>query len=438
LRNHSGMSMEPKTIKSCGAVKARLRLPGSKSISARALICAALGDGRSELPGFLICDDTRYLAQALTQLGIVVSFGPTGDSCTVEGLGGDVPVRSGELFLGNAGTAMRFLTGVLTVAEGTYDLDGDARMRKRPIGPLVRALCRLGAKVTCEDGYPPVHIEPRRLRGGRVEIEGSLSSQYVTALLLAAPGSRKGVEVRVLEPVVSRPYLDLTVQVMETFGCRVVCFEDPLRFRVAPGRYKAQRFPIEPDASSAGYFFAAAAVTGGEVTVEGLGTQSRQGDTAMVDILASMGCSVEKKPESFTVRGGPLRGISLDARNVPDLVPTVAFVSALAEGKTEIRGVPHLRIKESDRIRSVASELRKLGARVEEKDDGLVVYGGKKLSGAVIDPWGDHRIAMAASVLGLTVPGVVISQPEVVTKSFPDFFKLLEQLAESAQPPSGR
>jgi len=222
--------------------------------------------------------------------------------------------------------------------------------------------------------------------------------------------------------VVSRPYLDLTVAVMEGFGVKIEVREDPLRFRVAPGRYAGRDYPIEPDASSASYFFAAAAVTGGTATVENLGRGTRQGDAAFVDVLVSMGCRAERTVQATTVRGGPLRGVAVDAAAFPDVVPTIAAVAIFAAGRTEIRGVPHLRIKESDRIASVAAELRKLGAHVEERPDGLAIEGGRRLRGALIDTWNDHRIAMAAAVAGLRIPGVVIAAPGVVDKSFPGFF----------------
>jgi len=420
--------LESVVVKPTGPLDARARVPGSKSLSARALIAAALAEGRSELEGLLRCDDTRYLGHALTELGIVVSFGETGRICTVDGLGGDFPCREARLYLGNAGTAMRFLTGILATAGGDFELDGDERMRRRPIRELVEALSALGARVESTEGFPPVRIGPRELRGGTVSISGARSSQFVSALLLAGPASRDGVEVTVVDRVVSRPYLDLTVHVMDAFGCPVEVKEEPLTFRVAPGRYEPREWPIEPDASSAGYFFAAAAVTGGRVLVEGLKRSSLQGDIAVLDVLERMGCRVTETGEGTAVEGGDLRGVEIDASGFPDLVPTIAAVALFARGTTEIRGVPHLRIKESDRIASVRTEFGKLGAEIGELDDGLVVRGGKKLTGARIDPWNDHRIAMSAAVIGLAVPGVVIENPGAVDKSFPGFFDELAAL----------
>ena len=411
-----------------GPVNWRGTVPGSKSLSARALLVAALADGTSRLPGLLRCDDTEYLAGALGSLGIEVAFGE--HECEVRGKGGVFPRRHGQLFVGNAGTAMRFLAAALTVAEGTYTLDGSERMRARPIGDLTRTLADLGADVADCGGFPPVTIGPRRLRGGAGTIPGSRSSQFISGLLMAAPYSLEGLELEVTGDVVSRPYLDLTLATMQAFGCTVVCREEPLRFSVPRATYRAGRWPIEPDASSASYFFAAAAVTGGEVTVEGLGGATRQGDAAFVDVLAAMGCRVEKSSGATTVRGGPLRGVRIDAAGFPDVVPTIAAVAIFAAGRTEICGVPHLRLKESDRIASVATELGKLGAGVRERDDGLVIEGGRPLHGAVIDTWDDHRIAMAGAVAGLGVSGVVIAAPHVVAKSFPDFFARFAELGQ--------
>ena len=419
-----------------GPIRGRIRVPGSKSLSARALVTAALAAGRSELPGLLRCDDTRYLGEALTACGLTVTFGEDGSSCLVEGGGGAFPRPGGAFYLGNAGTAMRFLTGILTTAGGSFVLDGNERMRKRPLGALVGALRSLGASIEAVDGFPPVKIGAEPLRGGRVTIEGSQSSQFITALLLAGPSTREGLEVAVTGEVVSRPYLDLTCATMAAFGCPVEVVPDPLTFRVRPGTYRPGVYSIEPDASSASYFFAAAAITGGEVCVEGLGVSSMQGDLALLSVLETMGADVRREDNAITVRGAPLTGVSVDARDFPDMVPTLAAVALFADGVTEIRGVPHLRIKESDRIASVATELGKLGApasRFTELEDGLRIVGAGEgaaleFHGARINPWGDHRIAMAAAVAGLRVPGVVIEDPDVVAKSFPDFFAALESI----------
>ncbi len=425
-RDVMGEALDRIEVRPTGPVKWRGTVPGSKSLSARALLVAALADGTSRLSGVLRCDDTEYLAAALGSLGIEVSL--EADACEVHGKGGTFPARRGELFVGNAGTAMRFLAATLTVAEGAYTLDGNERMRARPIGDLTRTLAALGAEVADCGGFPPVTIGPRRLRGGKGTIPGSRSSQFISGLLMAAPYSIEGLELEVTGDVVSRSYLDLTLATMEAFGCRVVRRENPLRFSVPRATYRARRWQIEPDASSASYFFAAAAVTGGEVTVDGLGSATRQGDAAFVDVLAAMGCRVEKSTGATTVRGGRLRGVRVDAAAFPDVVPTIAAVAIFAAGTTEIRGVPHLRIKESDRIASVATELGKLGAHVREREDGLVIEGGRPLHGAVIDTWDDHRIAMAGAVAGLGVPGVIIAAPHVVAKSFPDFFARFAEL----------
>lgn len=406
-----------------GPVSGRFRVPGSKSLSARAIITSALSDGICELPGILRCEDTKHLANALTLCGLMVSFEEETAGCMVQGLAGDFPNRAGQFDLGNAGTAMRFLTAVLTVAEGDYALDGTDRMRKRPIGKLVDGLNTLGADVKCTDGCPPVQIGYTRLKGGAISMAGNESSQFISGILLAAPYSEEGVTLTITGDVVSKPYLDLTCGVMADFGCPVSVAEDPLTFSVPPGEYKHCDWPVEPDASSASYFAAAAAVTGGDVVLEGLGDQSKQGDMACLDVLGQMGCTVTRSADETRIVGGALKGVTVDARDFPDMVPTLAAVAVFADGITEIRGVPHLRIKESDRIKSVATELSRFGARVEELDDGVRIHGGSKLTGAAIETWDDHRIAMSAAVVGLVVPDTVILKPGVVAKSYPDFFE---------------
>ncbi len=418
------MESQPVAIHPVERATGSFLVPGSKSLSARSIVAAALAQGTSVLEGCLFCEDTNVLAQAFTGCGIIVSFDEDAAECTVSGLGGDFPSREGRFFLGNAGTAMRFLTAVLTVAEGAYELEGTDRMHTRPIGKLVDALNLAGAAVSASKGCPPVTIGCEHLRGGKVRIPGTESSQFISALLLAAPYSREGLSIEVTGKVVSKPYLDLTCQVMEAFGCSVEISESPLVFSVKPGRYTARTWRVEPDASSASYFAAAAAVTGGSVELMGLGSESKQGDMQFLDVLEQMGCTVEKGPGRTKIEGGALAGVSVDAASMPDMVPTIAAVALFAEGTTEISGVPHLRIKESDRIHTVAVELGKFGPRIEERDDGLIIRGGGKPSGAVIDTWNDHRIAMAAAVAGLKAPGTVIRNPRVVNKSFPGFFKM--------------
>ena len=432
-----------------GSVGGTVRLPGSKSLTNRALLVAGLASGRTILRNTLDCDDSRFMIGALRDLGVevvdsareggsAVSDGARGRIISIRGCGGVFPEKRGRFSLGNAGTATRFLTAALTVSGGEYVVDGDERMRQRPIARLVDALQILGAQVKAPTGCPPVEIGARTMIGGVVGISGSVSSQYISAILMAAPYARRSVCVRIEGALVSSPYVDLTLAVMNDFGAKASVDDkrgdgQPVYEVVAGRSYAARDHFVEGDASTAGYFYAAAAVTGGTVRVEGVGKDSIQGDLRCADVLAEMGCRVKMESDAVTVTGvgGLLRGVSCDCAAMPDVVPTLAVVGALARGRTRLTGVPHLRHKESDRIASVASELRKIGVKVVEREDGLEIDGQQgleSLHGAEIDSWADHRIAMAMSVAGLLVPGVVIRSPGVVRKSFPGFFDALRSI----------
>ena len=423
-------------------------LPGSKSLTNRALLISSLVQGESILMNALDCDDSRHLSKALKALGVRISSEAGGPRCaskdalnfTVSGGLDGYSVKEGVYDLGNAGTATRFLTAALTVSGGNYVVDGDERMRQRPIHQLVEALRGLGAEVSCPSGCPPVEIGPRVLQGGRVNIAGNTSSQFISAILMVAPMAREDVEVRLVGEVLSAPYLELTLRTMQDFGVRVDIHDDEsdgqLVYHVDSRKwYKSREYFVEGDASTASYFFAAAALTGTTVRVEGVGKVSRQGDLRFADVLAQMGCHVKKDVDSITVTGPKemLEGVVNNCSDMPDIVPTLAVVAAFSRGRTRLHGVPHLRFKESDRIASVASELRKLGVEVRELDDGLKINGpdgpdGFSLHGGRIDSWGDHRIAMALSLAGLLIPGVEIGDPQVVTKSYPGFFETMSGL----------
>jgi 3-phosphoshikimate 1-carboxyvinyltransferase len=419
-----------------------IRLPGSKSITNRAILIAGLASGTSVLENALFCDDSHHLAEALLKLGVLVRMDERGARFTVTGVGGPFPIKQGEFYLGNSGTATRFLTAALCLSGGQYTVDGDARMRERPIADLVRALQTLGAAIEAPSGCPPVHLgrSPASgrpggapgLEGGQVTVPGRISSQFISALLLAAPLARRDVEVLVEGLCVSRPYIDVTLEVMRRFGAEARADDQRAdgrsSFRVRAGRiYRGRQYRIEGDASTASYFLAAAAISEGQVRVEGLGKESIQGDARFADVLARMGAHVKKDSEAIGLAGAPLRGIDEDCSDIPDVVPTLAVVALFARGRTRIKNVAHLRFKESDRISSVASELRKLGGKVRELPDGLEIEESRLSAGAV-DSWGDHRIAMAASLVGLRVPGVVVRDPGVVAKSFPGFFEELERI----------
>ncbi|MBW2017867.1 MAG: 3-phosphoshikimate 1-carboxyvinyltransferase [Deltaproteobacteria bacterium] len=412
-------------------IQASFRLPGSKSITHRALIAASLAKGESLLLGALSCEDTNYTRTILKNLGSGIK--ERAEGLEIRGTAGKFRTFSQEkrFFLGNSGTSMRLLLSVVSLGTGEFMLDGTPRMRQRPVGELARALNRLGGEVSfCQsDGYPPLLVKAAGLKGGKVRILASESSQYVSSLLLAAPYAEKGVEIEIEGTLMSRPYVDMTLEVMKSFGADIM--RDGYHwFRVTPGKgYLGRRFVVEGDMSSAAYFWAAAAVTRGEVVTGPVDPRTTsQGDIGFLDVLKEMGCSVMKNQDSVAVQGRPLRGVDVDMSLMPDMVPTLAAVGLFAEGKTVIRNVAHLRLKESDRLGSIAQEWRKLGANVEELPDGLIIKGGHRLEGNIVDPQNDHRIAMSLAVVGLRVPGVLITNETCVNKSFPNFWEYWDRL----------
>jgi 3-phosphoshikimate 1-carboxyvinyltransferase len=407
-----------------------ISVPGSKSLSNRALLVAALAPGKCVISGALFSDDTRYMAGALRQLGISVSADEERERFEVEGTGGDIPASEAELFVGNSGTTARFITSYVALGHGRYRVDGVPRMRQRPIQPLLDALGNLGVRAYSEtgSGCPPVVVEAGGARGGSTPLSGAISSQYLTALLLAGPYMAEGLEVRVTGELVSRPYVDLTIGLMRDFGVEVEQ-EGDRRFRVAPGqRYAAREYAVEPDASAASYFFAAAALTGGRVRIEGLGRNSAQGDVHFADVLARMGCDVSWEERAVEVRGpGRLRGIDVDLNGMSDTAQTLAAIAPFASGPVCITGIAHNRAKETDRVAAVATELRRLGARVEEREDGLTIYPSE-VRPSVVETYDDHRMAMSFAVTGLVAPGIRIQDPACVNKTFPAFFERLAEL----------
>lgn len=417
-------------IRPSGPLKASIRPPGSKSITNRAMVCAALAEGESVLTGALDCDDTRAMIEALLQLGIAIEHDRTAAAIRVAGRGGELPSGDVELYAADSGTTARFLAAVAALGHGTYRIDGSPRMRQRPIGDLLDALGQLGAEAVSESGSgcPPVVVRGRGLRGGRATLAGDLSSQFLSGLMMAAPYAETDVELAVAGNLVSRPFVDMTLAVMASFG--VVTNEpDARRFTIPAHQcYQARRYAIEPDATAAGYFLAAAAIAQGEVTVEGLSRGSLQGDLALCECLRRMGCEVRYDSDRVTVAGRPLHGIEIDMGAISDTVPTLAAVALFAAGPTTISGVGHIRLKESDRIGDLAAELRKFGAEVEQHRDGLTITP-RPLRGAEIDPHDDHRLAMSLALVGLVVPGVVVRNPDCVAKTYPSFFRDLQELS---------
>jgi 3-phosphoshikimate 1-carboxyvinyltransferase len=412
------------------SVRGKIRPPGSKSITNRALVCAALAQGESTLTGSLDSEDTRVMIDSLQRLGIRVERTDDGRILRVHGCGGRIPADSADLYIANSGTSVRFLTSLVALGRGTYRLDGTPRMRERPIQDLLDGLAQLGVDARSEtrSGCPPVVIHATGLRGGAANVRGDVSSQFLSGLLLVSPYAEKPVELVVEGELVSTPYVRLTLEVMRSFGLAVDA-SDLCRFAVPQGRYAATEYSIEPDASAASYFFASAAITGGEVTVEGLGRESLQGDIGFVDCLRQMGCDVRYEHDSTTVVGRPLRGIEVNMNAISDTVQTLAAVALFANGPTTVTGVGHIRHKETDRIGNLAIELRKLGALVDELPDGLRITPAA-LHGAEIETYDDHRMAMSLSLVGLRVQGVVILNPRCTEKTYPDFFADLLSLTQ--------
>ncbi len=420
-------------------IEGTVRPPGSKSLTNRALVCAALARGASELKGALDSEDTRVMVAGLTSLGIGVEADWRSGRIRVVGTGGSIPAPAATIDCAASGTTMRFLSAVCALGHGRYRLDGTARMRQRPIGDLVEPLEELGVDATAESpgGCPPVVIASAGLRGGTTTVRGGTSSQFASGLALVAPCTPLGLRLT-LAPgrVVSVPYLAMTARVMEAFGATCgpppVGGDDGGTWQIPSGGYVATRYTIEPDASAASYFLAAAAITGGRVTVEGLGRASLQGDVAFADALERMGCHVLWErgagEDCITVSGRAARGIDIDMNAISDTVPTLAAVALFASGPTVIRNVAHIRDKETDRIGDLVRELRRLGAAATETADGLRIEP-RPLHAATIATYDDHRMAMSMALAGLVIPGVRIENPRCVGKTFPEYWRFLGRLA---------
>ena len=409
---------------------AAIRPPGSKSITNRALLLAAMAHGRSRLRGALFSEDTARMITALTALGFEVVTDEAARQIVVLGRGGTIGIVTAALDAGNAGTAMRFLAGFVTLGRGRFRIDGSRRMRERPITALLDTLRALGVAATSEHGNdrPPIVIDTSAgdFRGGTATIDASLSSQFVSALLLPAPLWRNGLHLTVIGET-ARPFIAMTMRLMAEWGAASSFAADLI---VVPGgqQYRAMDFEIEPDASAGSYFAAAAALLGGTVAIRGLREDSVQGDTSFLTILTRMGAQVAWYPDRVEVTGtGELRGIDVAMNSLPDMVPTLAAIAPFASGPTHIRGVGFIRHHESDRLAALATELRRLGGVVLEHADGLTIMPSPLRPGTVVT-YDDHRIAMAFAVIGLRVVGVRISNPGCVAKTYPDFFRDLERL----------
>ncbi len=449
------------TVAPIAQAQGEVRLPGSKSLSNRALLLAALATGSTRLTGLLDADDTRVMVDALRQLGVAIAV--DGDTALVDGCAGRFPVRHAELSLGNAGTAMRPLAAVLAFAAGTYRLDGVARMRERPIGDLVDALVDLGARIRYLErpGFPPLLIEPAAAAadspapGGAdvrmVRVRGDVSSQFLSALLMAAPvRAGAGLRIEVQGRLISRPYVAMTVEVMRRFGARIECDGDG--YFVGSGRYRAPgSMAIEGDASGASYFLALGAIAGGPVRVLGVGRDSIQGDLAFCEVLEKMGARVQMGADWISAAGppasasaalarstsAPLRAIDLDATAIPDAAMTAAVLGLFARGTTRLEGIGSWRVKETDRIAAMATELARFGAAVEQGPDWLAVAAPpapQHLRAATVDTYDDHRMAMCLALAAAGGVGVGIRDPGCVAKTFPDYFEQLDSLRAPRRP----
>jgi len=390
---------------------------------------AALADGQTTLHNALFSDDSHYFAEALKKLGFDILLDPSEKTMTLTGQAGRIPATQANLLIGNAGTAARFLTAMLTLGQGEYHIDGVKRMRQRPIMHLVTALNQLGAQIDAASGCPPVRIHARGLVGGATSVRGNVSSQFLSGLLMAAPYAQESVDIEVQGLLHSKPYIDLTLGVMADFGVQIQR-EGYLRFHIDPQRYSAvQDYAIESDASAASYFFAAAALCGGWLEVDNLTPKARQGDLAFLDILSEMGCVVTNEGNAMRVSSqGTLKGVDVDMADISDTSMTLAAIAPFANSPTTIRGIASSRLKETDRVAATCTELARLGVRVEEHSDGMTIHPCEKFRSTQIHTYDDHRMAMAFSLVGLRIPGIGIENPGCVAKTFPDFFDVLESL----------
>ncbi len=427
--------MEQLTLKPIQHVQGTVNVPGSKSLSNRALLLAALAEGQTHLTNLLDSDDIRHMLNALTKLGVTYRLSECKTQCWVTGNGGAFKVTEPvELYLGNAGTAVRPLCAVLAASQGEFTLTGEPRMEERPIAPLIDALTAAGADIQCHKnpGFVPMTIRGTAIDGNALQIDGTLSSQFLTALLMAAPLLDQQVNIEINGELVSKPYIDITLDTMQKFGVEVVN-HNYQRFEVAKGqRYRApEQFLVEGDASSASYFLAAGAIKGGPVRVTGVGKQSIQGDIRFADALQAMGAEVIWGNDFIEVRGGSLRGIDMDFNHIPDAAMTIATTALFAKGQTRLTNIYTWRLKETDRIAAMATELKKVGAHIEEGEDYLVVTPPEQLQHAEIDTYNDHRMAMCFSLVALSDTPVTINDPGCTAKTFPDFFQRLQSISHT-------
>jgi len=425
------MSLADKlTLSPIREISGIVNLPGSKSLSNRILLLSMLAEGQTEIQNLLDSDDIRRMVEALEKLGIKFEENRAENRISVSGTAGLIPVSEATLMLGNAGTAIRPLTAAMTLGHGRFVLDGVARMRERPIIDLVDGLSQLGANLRCLNGTdcPPVEVIADGLPGGKTRLSGAISSQYLTSILLVAPYAKSEVEIEITDKLVSVPYVEMTLRLMQRFGVEVNQKNAQI-FRIPRQQYQSPgRIFVEGDASSASYFLAGAAITKGTVTVKGCGTESIQGDARFAEVLEKMGAKVEWSPQQVKLTGASLNGIDVDMNQMPDAAMTLAVAALFASGPTAIRNIYNWRVKETERLQAVSTELRKLGAVVEEGYDYLVIQPPEQIQTASIETYDDHRMAMAFSLAACGNSPVTINNPDCVSKTFPDYFEVLSGL----------
>jgi 3-phosphoshikimate 1-carboxyvinyltransferase len=425
--------VEQLTVQPIKQVNGEIFLPGSKSLSNRALLIAALAKGVTKITNLLVSDDINHMLNALKTLGIKYTLSDCGTECSVIGNNGFFKADNLlELYLGNAGTAMRPLCAALSASEGEFILTGEPRMKERPIGHLVDALAQLNADVEYLEskGYPPVKITGKNLFGDQVSIDGSISSQFLTAILMVSPLLDTDTTINIEGELVSKPYIDITLDIMKRFG--VVVKNNNYQSFTIKGKqsYQAlEKYMVEGDASSASYFLAAGAIKGGTVTVHGVGKLSVQGDKHFADVLEKMGAEIQWQDESITVTGKPLTAVDMDMNHIPDAAMTIATTALFAKGTTTIRNIYNWRVKETDRIHAMATELKKIGAEVVEGDDFISITPPVEIKHAEIDTYNDHRVAMCFSLVALSDTAVTINDPKCTAKTFPDYFEKLAQVS---------
>ena len=416
------------------SIKGEITLPGSKSLSNRLLLLSALAEGSTRLTNLLLSEDTEHMLEALSGLGVDHHISSADKTCTIHGLGGRFPASTNtrSLFLGNAGTAIRPLTAALSLTKGEFVIDGDEAMRERPIGPLVDALKSLGVCIqyTGQAGFPPLKLQGGAFSHPTTTLDGSLSSQYLTALLMALPLAPQDTTVRIEGELVSLPYIDMTLAVLDRFGIEIE--HDNYRLFQIRGDQMLKSpgtVLVEGDASSASYFLAAAAISG-QVTVKGIGTASLQGDVAFADVVEAMGARVSRQADQISVQAsGSLQAIDVDLNHIPDAAMTLATLALFAEGTTNIRNIYNWRIKETDRMTAMATELRKVGATVATTRDSITITPPARLESAQITTYGDHRMAMCFSLLAMGSAPPIIENPQVTAKTFPGYWEALASVA---------